>query len=235
MSVEEEVLLFNYIYQRNVPSIQSPLVVSFTGIGDLFFTIDTVEKAILDIASTHDNIQFTVSSCHWTEAMFKRIETMYNQVKFRSVQITYISFIKNILHDVVNYYKIDTSESSSFQNVINCIEKSTIPKFRINYLLLSGLNDSQKDFFAFLSLITPIRDKVWVRISKLNMTKACFKNQVVASTLKKMEELKALLESNGIRAYLFYAKGDDGIGCGQLLSETHSQYFEQNSSDETIN
>jgi len=234
LSVEEEILIFNYIYRRELLSIQSPLVVSFMGIGDLFFTIDSVEKAILNIAKTHDDIQFTVSSCHWTEEMFKRIETIYSLVKFRALQITYISFNKSILYDVVKYYKMDLINSFSFQNTISCIGESIIPKFRINYLLLSGLNDSQKDFFTFLSLITPVKEKICVRISKLNMTKACLENKIFASTLRKMEELKDLLEKNGIQAYLFYAKEDDGFGCGQLLSETHSRYFEQTKSISTL-
>ena len=219
MSVKEEFLVLDHIYKRETLSVQSPLIISFTGIGDLFFTFNTVERTILDIASINNDIQFIVSSCHWTFEMFKRMEQLYNKVVFRAIQITYISFRKIILHDIIGYCRLDPMDNFCFENVIEHIRKSSIPNFSINYLLLSDLNDSRKDFLDFLSLLMPIKDKICVRISKLNITKACKANQISASTLKKMKELKKILEENGINAYLFYTMEDNGIGCGQLLSE----------------
>lgn len=73
----------------------------------------------------------------------------------------------------------------------------------------------------FVSSVIPVKEKIWVRISKLNITKASIANQLSVSTLAKMEELKTLLEENGVYSYLFYAVEDDGIGCGQLLTETY--------------
>ena len=223
LSSDEELLIFNYIYQNEILHLHQPLVVSFTGIGDLFFTLDTVEKAILDIGNIHTDLQFTVSSCHWTDKMFKRIERLYEKKVFRAIQITYISFGKNILHKAIDYYKLHLTDTFSFDSTINFIKESPIPYYRINYLLLNGLNDSREDFLAFLSSVAPIKDKILVRISKLNITKASIANKISVSTLAKMKELKALLEENGVCAYLFYAVEDDGIGCGQLLTETYNQ------------
>lgn len=223
LSVEEELLVFNHIYQREMLPVQSPLVVSFTGIGDIFFTLDTVEKTIIKIANIHNGVQFTVSSCHWIPEMFRRIEKLYSETTFRAIQITYISYKKSVLHNAISYYDLNFADSFSFEDTIRYIDGSSIPKFRINYLLLNGINDSQEDFLAFLSLVMPIKDKILVRISKLNITKASVKNQISESTIEKMEELKTLLKEKGIQTYLFYAMDDDGLGCGQLLSETNLQ------------
>ena len=153
--------------------------------------------------------------------MFKRIEKIYEKVIFRAIQITYISSKKDILEDAISYYKLDPADTLNFDSTIELIKKSSIPRCRINYLMLSGLNDSREDFLTFISTVTPVKEKIWVRISKLNVTKASTVNQMSVSTLERMEELKALLEENGIYAYLFYAMEDDGIGCGQLLSEAY--------------
>lgn len=221
LSVEEELMIFDYIYQNEQLTCHSPLVISFTGIGDIFFTLDTVENAILNIGNIRSDFQFTVSSCRWTAEMFKRIEKIYEKVIFRAIQITYISSKKDILEDAISYYKLDPADTLNFDSTIELIKKSSIPRCRINYLMLSGLNDSREDFLTFISTVTPVKEKIWVRISKLNVTKASTVNQMSVSTLERMEELKALLEENGIYAYLFYAMEDDGIGCGQLLSEAY--------------
>ena len=224
LNVEEELMIFNHIYQSTALLAQSPLIISFMGIGDLFFTINTVEKTILDICNRHNDIQFTVSSCHWTTEMFTRIQELYNKAMFRAVQITYISYKKDILYNVIDYFNL-TQTDCYFESIVNCIKESPIAKFRINYLLLSHINDSQEDFLTFISLIAPLKDKILVRISRLNITKACEINRISVSSLEKMEELKILLEDNGIQAYLFYAINNDKIGCGQLLSETYLQDF----------
>ena len=221
LSIEEELVIFNHIYQNGTLPLHVPLVISFTGIGDLFFTLDTVERTILSIGNEHNDVQFTVSSCLWTPEMFGRIEQLYKKAKFRAVQITYISYKKDILSRAIEHYRLNSSNNFSFDNTINCVRKSSILEYRINYLLLNGINDSKDDFSIFLSLLMPIKNKVQVRISKLNITKASMTNHISVSTFERMEELKTLLIENGIRAYLFYAAEDDGIGCGQLLSEEY--------------
>ena len=91
LSIAEELLIFDYICQNVLLPCHTPLVISFTGIGDIFFTLDTVENAILSIGNIRNDLQFTVSSCHWTAEMFKRIERMHEKAVFRAIQITYIS------------------------------------------------------------------------------------------------------------------------------------------------
>lgn len=66
--------IFYYIYQDKVQQFPNPwrLVVSFLGIGDLFYTMDNVLTAMEMISEFDDSVLFNLSSCFWTAEMVKK-------------------------------------------------------------------------------------------------------------------------------------------------------------------
>lgn len=228
LNADEVLDIYNYIYETQNLKHVYPLFVSMTGIGDLYFTIDLVEKITSSISNDRNDIGFTVSSCFWTESMIKRIENIYNNIKFRAIQITYISYDNRILQNLIGYYTLKYNDRPTFQQTVQHMFNSKIQQFRINYLMLKGINDTREDFFKFLSLILPVKDKVIIRISKLNTTKASIVNNISESSIERMGELKLLLDSNGFKAYLFYSVINDGMNCGQLLTERDPDKKNQN-------
>lgn len=221
LNPDEIYYIFNWIYDKKELEEKKSIVVAMTGIGDLYFTIGVVEKALLLIAEKRSDIQFTVSSSLWTEQMFRKIERIYQKIKFRAIQITYISLEPQVLKKLIGYYDLNIENALFITKIPYYIANSAIPQFRINYLMMNGINDSDNDFTAFISYILPIKEKVIVRISKLNITQVCLSNNLTASSLQRMKILKTLLDLHGINAYLFYSLKDDGMNCGQLLTEKH--------------
>ena len=211
--------IFNYICEREKLDCIKPLFVSLTGIGDLHFTIDVAEKVVESISQERKDVLFTVSSCFWTTSLLKRVESMYEIAHFRAVQVTYLSSNQCILKRLMGWFEYSNSDRIDFDKIVRYISTSKIPQYRINYLMLKGINDSDESFDEFISLVLSIRDRIIVRISKLNVTKASFINGIQESTIEKMEQLKSALEEKVIKAYLFYSMKNDGMNCGQLLTE----------------
>ena len=84
---------------------------------------------------------------------------------------------------------------------------------------MKGINDSKDDFDAFISIFEEVKNKIIVRISKINLTDSCKRNSIISSPIEKMEEFKQQLMENGYNAYLFYSYVNDGMNCGQLITE----------------
>ena len=102
LSSNEIYKIFYYIYENNHLTENKSLLVSMKGIGDLYFTIDSVLGAIKQMASVNKKITFSVSSCYWTYDMLKKVENMSTEVLFRSIQFTYVSYDNDVLKNIIN-------------------------------------------------------------------------------------------------------------------------------------
>lgn len=72
LDAEEIYEIFTYIFDHNQLESKKHILVSMMGIGDLYFTMNTVEKLLQKIHCNYNNIYFSVSSCYWTELMVKK-------------------------------------------------------------------------------------------------------------------------------------------------------------------
>ncbi|KAI4452866.1 Dual-specificity RNA methyltransferase RlmN [Eubacterium plexicaudatum ASF492] len=216
LTAEEIYDIFLYIYNHNHLQNKTNILVSMMGIGDLYFTINNVEKVLKKINNKNKNIIFSISSCCWTQTMLKKVEILNTVIQFRTIQITYITHHLQKIQNIIQYYKIITYNADS---IIQMIYHSTIPYFKINYILIEGINDSDEDFLTFITKFKDVKDKITVRISKINPTRASIKNGLTGSSIDRMEEFEKLLSRAGYKTYLFYSCNDDNMNCGQLVTE----------------
>ena len=184
------------------------------GIGDLYFTIDSVLGAIKQMASVNKKITFSVSSCYWTYDMLKKVENMSTEVLFRSIQFTYVSYDNDVLKNIIKFYE---SRTYDIDMISSMITKSKLHQFKINYIMIEGVNDSEKDFEIFISKLKKIRQKIVIRISKMNVTESSKMNKLNGTTINKMMDFKKQLKDEGFNVYLFYSYKDDQMNCGQLI------------------
>ena len=211
--------IFHYIYKDKVQSFsnQTKTVVSFLGIGDLFFTMESVLAAIEMIGEVDERILFNLSSCCWTSDMIKKIRQSGLENKIKTRQITYVTPENKMIRQLIP--GLPTLEFE-FQNIITEMAIAFAPqKIRINYLMINGVNDSTEDFTMFAGMLKEIADKVVVRISKLNPTIAANMNNLCPSNTQNMQKFLKILKNHDIEAYLFYSYQDDKMNCGQLITE----------------
>lgn len=99
------------------------------------------------------------------------------------------SFYKNLTYD--------------FHKIVSYIERHTESYYRINYIVIKGVNDSEEDVHRFSQVIKTIRNKVVVRVSQLNETGATKRNQLQTTDVSVLEHLQQILQRDGIKSYVF--------------------------------
>ncbi len=203
--------IFTYIYKEHNLSSANLVVLTLTGTGDYFYNHDLVMPFLSKI--TYQNIAITVSSVCWTPDTL----LMASEIKqLRNIQITYISADKEKTTRLIPHLK---NVNWSFEDAIHFISNSSLSCFRINYLMIDGVNDSDDDFKNFISMISEIKNKLIVRISKLNETRASQKNSVRPADAERLKSLCNQLNDMNISAYIFCSEVNDNMNCGQLITE----------------
>ena len=214
--LEKEVVyeVFSFIYNLNNMVLLDDIEVSFMGIGDVFFTQETVLSAIPLILRCNDKIRFNISSCCWTKSMLERFEQYRNCIK--TLQITFVNLRTNRIRELIPGFLDD---DYNIGDVLQTIYEFNFEKIRINYLMINGFNDGDNDILQFLNIVKQYRNKITVRISRMNITRAAIDNNLQSSTMEKMKRFEDYLLNEGINAYLFYSYQNDNMSCGQLITE----------------
>lgn len=216
LTVMEMYEIFLFIYKENHLEKKGDVVVSMLGIGDPYFTKENVAAVIRKIAAEYPDIRFCVSSCRWTPEMVTKIESMTKRIHFRAVQMTFITSDSRKTGKVIPYFK---DHPYDLGLTIAEMHGSGIENFKINYVVLPGINDSPEDVDVFIEQFRSVKKKTVVRISKVNMTAAGKKNGIIESGIGKMKEIQIRLNYAGFKTYLFYSAKNDNMNCGQLLTE----------------
>jgi len=202
--------ILDYIVNDNNIDYNEKIVIPLTGIGDLFFTSSEVVDFINKSSLKYPNAVYDVSTICLNEHILEDLNKI-DKSKIRYLQLTYISDTR--FKDIVNLPKTITY---SFSKILSLIENEPY-KIRINYILIKGLNDSDEDFRMFIDKIIPYKEKIKVRISRVNETIASTKNSIKCGSLDRMERLSQLLLKENIENYIFYSKVNDNMNCGQLI------------------
>ena len=209
--------LFDKIYVSKRLSSNRNVVLSLTGMGDIYFNQENVLEFLKNIQA-YNNLQVTCSSTFWNTDLLGKIVSLKDVIKIRYIQYTHISENKEIVKKLIQAYR-KQEISLGLDDYIEFILKNDESFFRINYIVIEGINDSKEQVDIFIEKISSIKEKVVVRISKLNETKATVKNALKPTNIDKLYKIKTQMESRGINCYTFYAEKNDNMNCGQLLTE----------------
>lgn len=216
LTADEMMELFEYIYDEMKLETNPYVLLTMTGMGDLYFNFDNVME-FLQRVGRYRNIYITVSSCLWNVQMLKRMESLSDQLRIRNIQITYVSHDQETLEAVIPFYQ---KIFYDFEALLEYIRHSAHDYYRINYIMIRNINDSMDAFKQFQKMITPAGHNIVVRISKLNETRATKRNDLYPTEVSALETLQRLLEKSCKKSYIFYANVNDNMNCGQLITES---------------
>lgn len=191
------------------------MLLTLTGTGDLFFNAENVREFLLRL-STYKNLYVTLSSCLWNLQLIKMFDQLSDKLRIRNIQLTYISSKENIIRNIIPIYQ---ERKIDFDEIVNYIKSSNKKYYRINYILIEGLNDTIEDFNILKNILIEIKDKIIVRISRLNENKSTKRNNLHPTSIEIMKQFKELLSEAGIKSYIFYSEKNDNMNCGQLITE----------------
>jgi adenine C2-methylase RlmN of 23S rRNA A2503 and tRNA A37 len=208
--------LIDKIASDNDTKFDETLLVSLMGIGDIYHCVDNVVDFLRDICARekYRKIKISVSSCYWTDSVLSAITSCAAQ--FKDIQWTYITDERNKLAAIIPYFN---NHRNDYSEIVRILANSDYPRFRINYLMIAGVNDDDESTNAFCCICEPIKDKVTVRISRLNDTKASAKHGLRTVDIAVMNSFREKLTNEGYTAYLYCSSVNDGLNCGQLITE----------------
>ena len=206
----------DYLFSAHNISSEDKMLISLTGTGDAYFTINLISEYILTISNKYSNLCFTVSSCSWTNKMLRTIEKLSEEFNIRTIQATFITLNENKLQKIIPGLN---SSDFAFSTFVDYVSHSSLRNWRINYIMLHTINDSDEDFTYFINFIQPIKDKIVVRISSLNETIASKSNNLRPSAIERSKFFHNMLYNRGIKSYLFNSVCNNNMSCGQLVLE----------------
>lgn len=207
--------MFEQVYNENGLEEVSYVLLTMTGIGDIFFNYDNVKAFLIHIQG-YQNVHVTLSSCLWNFELLKKVNLFNNFIKIKNVQITYVTNKIEKLEKLIPFYQ---GRTYYLDEVFRYIEMSDKDYYRINYIMIKGVNDSEEDFNSFYNLLEKVQDKIVVRISRLNETATSKRNGLSPTDISTLECLQNFLQQKNISSYIFYAHKDDNMNCGQLITE----------------
>lgn len=207
--------LFKYVYEKHKLYNKKYVVLSLTGSGDIFYNFENTEKFLLMLRN-YKNVHITLSSCLWKKETLTKIEELAGELTFRYIQITYVS---NDINKLSKISPASVSQELSINEIVNYIAASSKTYYRFNYIMIHGINDSEESWQQFIDLVSSVKNKIIVRISKLNETPMTIKNHLEAADIQVMKQFETKLNQNGIKSYVFYAYYNDHMNCGQLITE----------------
>jgi adenine C2-methylase RlmN of 23S rRNA A2503 and tRNA A37 len=215
VSVDDNLKIIEKICEINHIDNNENLIIALTGTGDYRCTYKYANNLIVKAKQCYPNSKFIISSCAWNSSLIQQAQDI-NKDYFLFLQLTYISYDREKVEKIIPCYPCDFS----IDGLAKLIGESSLgEKFRINYLMINNINDTEADFDKFIAIISPIKGKILVRISKLNETSCSKNNGLYATHDNNLELLKSKCKQNGIEAYIFKAYQNDNMNCGQLVTD----------------
>ena len=215
---KELIEIVDYIFSDNNIDEDEKLLIALAGTGDLVFTLKNTTEFIFACNKKYRNLYFDVSTMQLNEEMVKEFEKIKDTNLIRDIRITFV-LNDNGIEELIPYMK---DKNYSFGDVTNLILKSSLSNFKINFVMIKGINDNKNVWIEFVNNITQIKNKVKVRISRLNKTKSSQKHDLNPADVLDMERFSKILDNNEIINYIFYSNKNDNMNCGQLISEIHN-------------
>lgn len=209
--------MFELLYWENGLDKMGDVLLSITGMGDIYFNQTNV-FAFLDTLRGYKNLSLTLSSNFWTAPLLAKATAISAFLPIRYIQYTYVSDRQDIRARLIGI--MDSMEQKDFLGeYISFIKAGSDSFYRINYIVISGVNDSTDDVDRFIRLVDGVKDKLTVRLSQLNETGATRENQLVPCGHMRLAEINEQMKNRGLQSYVFYSENNDNMNCGQLVTE----------------
>lgn len=217
LSSDELIALYSEIITIYNLNTDDHILVSFTGIGDFANATSEIMAFMEYVHHSNEKVEFTLSSCQWSPKLFEHANYLIqNNYPIRYFQIAYIAPAAVLLEK--NLIPATSKSICSINEIVEHVCRSNTPKYRINYVMIAGINDDKASFDKFASVVALAKNKLLVRISRMNVTEASEKNALTPPQLENMMLLHTILNSLGVSSYLFYAEKNDNMNCGQLIA-----------------
>ena len=206
---QQEIVLqcSNIVEYLNLTNEYKPILFSCMGIGEALLNYENVIQAILELSKKYPKSKFALATTGIkTDLIPKIAEDLKNIDHFK------LTISLHGSNDILRKQLIPIHTSvSDLKMAVRKYQEITVHKCEWNYVLLSGVNDSEKNA---IELVNFLNQNDNVKLSVFNEIESCpFKAS------KNSEMFKQLLQENGISCKAFEPAGKDiGAACGQMAT-----------------
>lgn len=217
LNVRQMQSMFELLYRENGLDKMGDVLLSITGMGDIYFNQTNV-FAFLDTLRGYENLSLTLSSNFWTAPLLAKAIAVSAFLPIRYIQYTYVSDRQDIREHLIGILG-SMAQKDFLSEYISFVKADSNSFYRINYIVIHGINDSMDDADRFIRLVDGIKDKLTVRLSQLNETGATRENQLAPCDPIQLAAINERMKNAGLQSYIFYSEHNDNMNCGQLVTE----------------
>ena len=220
---EKDLTPIDYLRQINTclkeiganPQDFTNFFVSFAGIGEPSVVYESVAEAMIIIQDIYPNVKFNIATFGFRDECFDYWRKGIYSI--RTLQIPYYSHNESTLQYIVKNLPHDYSFQKIIGKALLYQESHPECRVKINYLVMSGINDSYSHVESFIQVTNEFKERVTVKISFLNFTRPGRDSNLSSPGMKRLGEIQAILAQAGYSCYVFGADTNTGLGCGQLV------------------
>ena len=212
----------DYVRQINTLTNESSLspnefvnfYVSFAGIGEPSLLGKEVSIGMRLLTNMYPHVQFNIATIGIRPQSFTIWQKNHNNI--RTIQIPYFSTKDDELRRIAMNLPNDYDLAKVISSALSVKETNPNCRFKINYIVICGYNDSDDAVEKLCSFLTPWKHLLEIKISYLNETEPSVKKGFSSPSTERMNEIHAAITEQGFTAYVFGTTDNHGLGCGQL-------------------
>lgn len=188
--------------------------VSFAGIGEPSVVYKTIAEGMVMIRDLYPKVKFNIATFGFNIECFDYWSAF--GLPIRTLQIPFYSDKVEMLKYIVKNLPETYSFETIVKKAINYKNKWPDCRVKINYIAMSGINDSDVDIKRMCNCLEQFKEQIVVKISYLNYTKPGEENNIKSSGSERLSEIKKFLDMKQFNCYIFGTDINTELGCGQL-------------------
>ena len=189
--------------------------VSFAGIGEPSISASEVSLGMRLITDLYPHAKFNIATIGFDPRSFDNWKMRHTNI--RTIQIPYYSAENNTLKEIAQNLPDDYNLKDVISSAINTKETNPTCRVKINYIVICGYNDTDKDVERLCAFLTEYKSEIEVKVSYLNETMPSKQKGLYSPERERMKEIHRIITENGFESYIFGTKENPILGCGQLV------------------
>lgn len=213
LSPDEIVEMFNYLVSDNKVEKTDRVLVTFSGIGEGALQSKQILSSSKTIFADYSGAYFNFSTVGYNPKFLKFCDSAAQEIPLNYIQLTYLHFDKAELASIIPTGYLNAYDFDSLVETI----KSTSSRVRFNFVMFEGFNDTREHWVNLEKNISPIKEKIVLRISRLNETEYSLKNGLKKPEIETLNTAHKYFEKCGYETHVFTPETNNNMNCGQLV------------------
>lgn len=216
LSADEIVACTMLLAERHGVADSARLLITYSGIGEASLLRRSVFDSAERLQAAFPQAEFIMTTVGVRPEFLHTLGDVSERIRLRLVQVSQFSADSAVVRGLM---PLGDRLGYDVTTLVEALAAEARLRYRINLVVMAGVNDSPEQVGALLSVLEPVRQRSVLRVSRLNRTSASERHALVPPPTAVVEQIAATARGRGWDAYAFYSHGDDRLNCGQLTGD----------------